>query len=262
MNESSVVDCTKKILITIKINHGSVSNKHQYIVVDHVFDILTKRSQLLLNPYVIKLKVAPPTQSYPLKFVNYVNSEANEVVFNKNQKNYTGCSTDTKKPTCGLVTFKGKIIPYSQGFCCSCDPLKNTKNQPNDNGKIDEDNFDDPGHLLDGKDECCPSDKSESQNIIFKKRRRHKVNEHIYDHKPAPGIVSQAKKSNILWSQDDTNSIINKVLSPVEKRSIYFDYRDDEYSELNDRLARDINCKPDKRDRQVSIKLILKFKFF
>lgn len=167
---SKVTSCKKKIMITIKIESIGISPpKTQFVILDHVYDTVTEKNQKLFNPYVIKLKLQQVSQTYGLKFINYVNSEAKEVVYNKHDGNYTGCKTDMKNPTCGLVTYNGKVIPYCQGFCCSCDNQKNLKIQPQtgtvDSSEIPE-AYSDPAHLLDGT-ECLPDLNSEGN---FKKR--------------------------------------------------------------------------------------------
>lgn len=129
--EMRVKNCNRKLIITMRIdNKGHISKKSQFVIIDHVFDPVTDKSQRLLNPYVIKLRQEHVTQMYGLKFLNYVNSEAKEVIYNKHQSNYTGCNTSRNNPTCGIVTYNDKVIPYSEGFCCSCDSLVNIKRQP------------------------------------------------------------------------------------------------------------------------------------
>lgn len=43
------------------------------------------------------------------------------VINKKNRKNFTGCiDTNVVHATCGVKTENGVIVPFSQGFCCSC----------------------------------------------------------------------------------------------------------------------------------------------
>lgn len=170
LTQSDVTLCHKKLIITMKIkNCGFTNCKSEFVVVDHVYDPLTEKKVRLLNPYVIKVKQEPITQMYKLKFQHVVNSEAKEVVFNKHDGNYTGCDTSSSHPTCGVVKYKGKIIPYSTGFCCSCDALKNSQRQPESpisNGPAI--SYSDPAFLLDGVE--CPRNlggmEADQQNII------------------------------------------------------------------------------------------------
>lgn len=153
---SEVTKCHKKLLITMKMkNYCPNTNKSEFIVVDHVFDPLSQKKVRLLNPYVIKVKQDAITQLYQLKFQHVVNSEAREVVYNKHDGNYTGCDTTSSHPTCGVVKYKGNVVPYSTGFCCSCDALKNAQRQPEGpsaSGLIV--SYSDPAFLLDGVE--CP----------------------------------------------------------------------------------------------------------
>ncbi|XP_065168416.1 uncharacterized protein [Atheta coriaria] len=150
--QSRVTDCRSKIIMTMKLHHqGAIVCKSQYIVVDHVYDPLTDKSVRLLNPYVIRLRQEPVSKSFHLKFVDYVNSEAHEEVYNKQDANYTGCYTSAHRNTCGQVKFDGKVIPYSEGFCCSCDTNKNLQRQPENHNTKNEEiiSYSDPAYLLD-----------------------------------------------------------------------------------------------------------------
>lgn len=128
---SDVSKCNKKLLVTMRIrNAGPTNCKNVFVVVDHVYDPVTSTTARLLNPYVIKIKQEPITALYKLHFQHVVNSEAKEVVYNKHSGNYTGCDTTSARPTCGVVKFNGQVVPYSTGFCCSCDALVNSRRQP------------------------------------------------------------------------------------------------------------------------------------
>lgn len=123
--------CSKKLLATLKItNQGETSTLNQYIIVDHVIDSETGQRVSLLNPYVVILRQKPLLQLYGLKYRNIVNAEAREQVINKRSLNFSGCDDVSDNPTCGNVRFNGDVIPYSQGFCCSCDEKKNFRRQP------------------------------------------------------------------------------------------------------------------------------------
>ncbi|CAK9296261.1 unnamed protein product [Gordionus sp. m RMFG-2023] len=53
---------------------------------------------------------------------NNVNSKPMEIVINKdNVDNYTGCKISGNLPTCGYQYSRGRILPYSEGFCCPCE---------------------------------------------------------------------------------------------------------------------------------------------
>lgn len=146
---AEVRKCRKKLLVTMKIrNAGPTNCKNVFVVVDHVYDPVTSTSARLLNPYVIKIKQEPITEMYKLRFQHVVNSEAKEVVYNKHSGNYTGCDTTSSTPTCGAVKFFGKILPYSTGFCCSCDALVNSKRQPDSGMSNSIIGYTDPSNIL------------------------------------------------------------------------------------------------------------------
>lgn len=131
LSNSDINKCHKKLLVTMKIkNAGPTNCKNVFVVVDHVYDPTTSTTARLLNPYVIKIKQEPITALYKLRFQHVVNSEAREMVYNKHTSGYSGCDTTSATPTCGVVKYNGKIVPYSTGFCCSCDALVNSKRQP------------------------------------------------------------------------------------------------------------------------------------
>ncbi|XP_063905010.1 uncharacterized protein LOC135124076 [Zophobas morio] len=121
-----LTECNQKLLLTIKINNeGLPSDKSQYVIIDHITDATTLKKVRILNPYAVRIRQDPVLQVYGLKFERAVNSEAKETVYNKYNRNYRGCDTGNENPTCGVVQNEGKIVPYSTGFCCSCDPEKN-----------------------------------------------------------------------------------------------------------------------------------------
>nr|CAH7726013.1 unnamed protein product [Callosobruchus chinensis] len=125
-----VNNCMKKIKLTIKMkNYGSTNCKNQYILIDHVYDSITQKKQKLLYPYVLKIRQYPIMQLYSLGYNNMVNAQAKERVVNKHDQGYTGCNVDPKStnPTCGTVKYGDEPIPYSTGFCCSCDKGKDRK---------------------------------------------------------------------------------------------------------------------------------------
>lgn len=168
--QSEVTKCGKKLVLTIKIkNAGETNTRNQYIVVDHVFDPIADRSVRLLNPYVIKMKQEQTSQAYMIKFMDFVNSQAREHVYNKHDGNYTGCCVNEKKPTCGLVTYKGLPIKYSAGFCCSCDAEKNAERQAHtDQSSVIA--YSDPAYLLDSVQ--CPRTQLDLPKAMEEKQRK------------------------------------------------------------------------------------------
>lgn len=178
--QSEVTKCMRKVILTIKMkNDGETPTKQQYIVIDHVYDPLSEKTVRLLNPYVIKMKQEQLSQAYGLRFVDFVNSQAKEQVFNKHDGNYTGCCVDSKKPTCGLISYHGRPIPFSQGFCCSCDAEKNVARQPVKDPNINI-AYSDPAFLYDALQ--CPrtsiSDEEKNSAIkpenLKKKKKKNK----------------------------------------------------------------------------------------
>ncbi|GJQ81394.1 hypothetical protein Trydic_g18259 [Trypoxylus dichotomus] len=172
--QSQVTKCVKKLILTIKMkNAGETNTQPQFIVIDHVYDPLSDKTVRLLNPYVIKMRQEQVSQAYGLRFVDYVNSQAKEQVYNKHDGNYTGCSTNCKRPTCGSITHHGNVIPYSTGFCCSCDAEKNAERQPpeDSNSVI---GYSDPAYLYDAVQ--CPRTKITTQDRTLPKKNKTKQN--------------------------------------------------------------------------------------
>ncbi|XP_018331671.1 hapless 2 isoform X2 [Agrilus planipennis] len=154
---SQILKCNRKVIITMRLkNEGILTNKSQYIVVDHVYDPKSKSKTRLLNPYVIKLNQERMRQIYPMSSSHVVNAEATEQVINKRKHGYKGCDVTSKHPTCGVITYRGRIVPYSKGFCCSCDRQKNEMWQKGTGGKTATPLivYSDPAYLLDGVE--CP----------------------------------------------------------------------------------------------------------
>lgn len=127
---SNTLKCTKKVSITLKMtNQGETTTTNQYIIVDHIRNGKTGEKVAFLNPYVIVIRQQDIMQLYGLKFLAIINGEITEKVIQKRDRNNRGCDDSTKNPTCGKISHKGKIVPYSQGFCCSCNSAKNAKRQ-------------------------------------------------------------------------------------------------------------------------------------
>ncbi|KAI4467072.1 protein hapless 2 [Holotrichia oblita] len=186
--QSEVTKCVKKLILTIKMkNSGETNTQPQFIVIDHVYDPLSDKTVRLLNPYVIKMKQDQVSQAYGLKFMDFVNSQAKEQVYNKHDGNYTGCRTDCKKPTCGLVTYHGNIIPYSTGFCCSCDTEKNNDRQPQ--GEMNTlVAYSDPAYLYDAVQ--CPRSKIAASD-------RMKTNKKNKENKEKRKFKKETRKRNM-----------------------------------------------------------------
>ncbi|KAK4884640.1 hypothetical protein RN001_000911 [Aquatica leii] len=158
ISPSSIKQCRKKLMLVVKINTPK-NRRHinnEFLVVDYVFDPISLKNVRILTPYVIKFRQTEVSQMYKLEFLHVINSNAEEHVFNKHSANYTGCDTRSNTPTCGKITYNGKDVPYSQGFCCSCDPQKNYERQPESTDYYTEDivTYSNPVFLLNGNE--CP----------------------------------------------------------------------------------------------------------
>lgn len=131
--EAKDVKCLKRMTSLIDLSDLEKDNfEHQTIVINQVFDPETGERQVLLNPYVILIKQSPILQRYTLNYENEVNAKAREQVINKRTIGYKGCNYNPKHSTCGAVVEGGKVVPYSHGFCCSCDEKVNSKRELKD----------------------------------------------------------------------------------------------------------------------------------
>lgn len=137
-----LTDCIQKLLLSVKLtNEGPPTDKSEYIIIDHIVDPATGKKVRILNPYAVRIRQEPLTQLYDLTYERSVNAEAKEKVYNKHNISYRGCNTGPNNPTCGAVKHKGEYVPYSTGFCCSCDSDKNMRMEEagyNDDGSEEE----------------------------------------------------------------------------------------------------------------------------
>ncbi|KAF8794888.1 Hapless 2 like protein [Argiope bruennichi] len=94
----------------------------EYIYVKEVTESSTGVKVRLLNPIVVRLRQNQIVLAYPFKYLSAVNGKASEIILNhENRKNYTGCDdTSSINPTCGLKFERGRVVPFSEGFCCFC----------------------------------------------------------------------------------------------------------------------------------------------
>ncbi|XP_018345322.1 PREDICTED: uncharacterized protein LOC108750405 [Trachymyrmex septentrionalis] len=106
----------KILWITLQTN-----TREEFMLVDHVLDPVKMRKVRLRNPYVIKIRQESLLHLYGLKFQGVVNAEAKEEVINNHRANFTGCNDGLDNPTCGQILVNEEPIPFSQGFCCSCE---------------------------------------------------------------------------------------------------------------------------------------------
>nr|CAD7409676.1 unnamed protein product [Timema poppensis] len=135
--QDEVIRCYRKIVITLKINgYPKKSSNVDHVIVDTVVIAGTQTKARLLHPIVLKVKQEEVLHLYELNFDTFVNGLAYEEVMNKEVANYSGCDDSVETPTCGLAVyhfsnsvFKREKMPYSQGFCCSCDKTTNSKRQ-------------------------------------------------------------------------------------------------------------------------------------
>jgi len=131
LHYNRVDNCKRKLVVTIQFyNSGQVVEKEEVILVRRVYDPVVHQFCGLLKPMIIKLKQQQMRQAFHLNYVREVNGKPYEDVLNKGRANFTGCVYSTKKPTCGLSYKGGVYIPYSEGFCCSCDIYENLRRQP------------------------------------------------------------------------------------------------------------------------------------
>ncbi|CAH1393961.1 unnamed protein product [Nezara viridula] len=131
MLHSEVTKCKKKLQISILLNYdGEVWNEADYLIINTAYDPIAKERVRLLHPVVLKLKQDPVGQAYQMVIDHIVNAKAYEEIISKaNCPHFEGCDV-SDNPTCGRAYYNGKPIPYSEGFCCSCDEAVNTKRQP------------------------------------------------------------------------------------------------------------------------------------
>ncbi|EGI67189.1 hypothetical protein G5I_04345 [Acromyrmex echinatior] len=110
-----------RIKIVIIVFDSVTNTQEEFMLVDHVLDPVKMRKVRLRNPYVIKIRQEPLLHLYGLKFQGVVNAEAKEEVINNHRANFTGCNDGLDNPTCGQMLVNEEPIPFSQGFCCSCE---------------------------------------------------------------------------------------------------------------------------------------------
>lgn len=257
--QSEVTKCVKKLILTIKMkNQGDTNTQPQFIVIDHVYDPLSDMTVRLLNPYVIKIKQEQINQVYPLAFMDYVNSQAREQVYNKHDGNYTGCCTGGKNPTCGMISYHGKDIAYSTGFCCSCDAEKNSARQPqmDPNPVI---GYSDPAYLYDSvqcprtgisaSDKAANREKSKPTQSKPRKgkgsRKRNMEDLKVFYVDPRTQYIEQERQSKSYRSAQ----VSNKNLRDISAASNYkIQSMNDEYE---DQLVNRVNYPnvPDDKDK-------------
>lgn len=94
----------------------------EYILIGDIYDPEIKTMVRLLNPITVMLRQEQVLLAYPFHYLTAVNGRASEMVINyENRKNFTGCDDKSPvNPTCGLKHEKGKVVKYSEGFCCYC----------------------------------------------------------------------------------------------------------------------------------------------
>jgi len=111
-------------------------SKHQVIIVDKVYEAETNKARMLINPYIVVIQQDEVLESYKLKHIKVslwnlinvyilyscvcicnvifvytqaVNSEAKEIVFNKeSNSHYPGCYADVKRSACNAMA---EVIP-------------------------------------------------------------------------------------------------------------------------------------------------------
>ncbi|XP_023217376.1 uncharacterized protein LOC111619793 [Centruroides sculpturatus] len=124
-----IIECRRKIRIALTIVNDETSlHEVEYLFLDNVYDPEIKMMVKLMNPITIMMKREPLILAYPFFYSSSVNAKVSETVLNKkNRNNYTGCiDNDVVQATCGVKTENGIIVPFSQGFCCSCKDLNTT----------------------------------------------------------------------------------------------------------------------------------------
>ncbi|XP_030760194.1 hapless 2-like [Sitophilus oryzae] len=134
IDDGTLQNCQKKISITLKVkNKGFTNCKSQFIVLDRIFDPVSDGKRKLLNPYVLKITQKPVLQSYDLVFENVVNSGPLEKVVGQEDDTFKSCNSESSNSMCSKFKYNNQEVPYSSGFCCSCNDNQEKKLDSNQN---------------------------------------------------------------------------------------------------------------------------------
>ncbi|KAJ5066072.1 protein hapless 2 [Anaeramoeba ignava] len=114
---NETMQCEEKLVVTLTLESGQDSTESLKTVIDTVQD--GNETKRLQYPIQISFSKSESLTLYPVVYVRDILKPSEEIV-------YKGLITDQCKdgtssdPTCGFVKENGNIVPYSQGYCCTC----------------------------------------------------------------------------------------------------------------------------------------------
>ncbi|KAF2076654.1 hypothetical protein CYY_002024 [Polysphondylium violaceum] len=119
--DKSILNCNKKLIVTMNINSNQDSTESLNFIVNDVIDTDGKNKTLLV-PIKVTFKKTPMYLNYRLGYLQTVAGDVIESVIYKTDYIITdGCKDLPSDSTCGSAKLpSGELIRDSQGFCCSC----------------------------------------------------------------------------------------------------------------------------------------------
>jgi len=119
--DKSMLNCNKKLVVTMNINSNQDSTESLNFIVNDVIDTDGKNKTLLV-PIKVTFSKTPMYLNYRLEYLQTVAADVIESVIYKTDYIITdGCKDLPTDSTCGVARLPtGELIRDSQGFCCSC----------------------------------------------------------------------------------------------------------------------------------------------
>mmetsp|Transcript_2206 Transcript_2206/g.5616 ORF Transcript_2206/g.5616 Transcript_2206/m.5616 type:complete len:714 (+) Transcript_2206:43-2184(+) len=118
---SEELDCDKKVVLTISLEHGSQQTERAEFLIEEVLDDSNVAMQLQ-KPWRVTWTKTPAFWRYPLAYIQDVNNKPAEQII---QVGWLACEDNPmaadSEQTCGVATLAGERVIDSEGFCCSCD---------------------------------------------------------------------------------------------------------------------------------------------
>ncbi|CCW64758.1 unnamed protein product [Phytomonas sp. EM1] len=115
------LNCKKKLVVTLSVDPKQQEGSEEVDFVRSASDITQETpTKVYFSPIKVAISRSHVSYRYPLTYVKAFNAKPYEEVIAGDF--ISRCNDDfDESATCGLLKHHGKPVPYSQGFCCSCD---------------------------------------------------------------------------------------------------------------------------------------------
>nr|CCC94129.1 conserved hypothetical protein [Trypanosoma congolense IL3000] len=115
--------CERKLVVTLSVDSEQTAGAEEVIFLREALDKTGNRKEkrVFVEPIRLVTIKSAVHYRYPVYYVQNFNAKPYEQQLTTTAMEWCKDYNESASPTCGLARdSSGRVIPYSQGFCCSC----------------------------------------------------------------------------------------------------------------------------------------------